>query len=70
MNLMTAQQAVKTGAVPMSLATIYKYHSMKQYPALFFRVHGRVMVDLDEYEKTVQAAKDKNIKRAEQARKI
>ena len=35
---------------PLNKNTAYKYHSIKKYPALIFKVAGKLFVDLDEWE--------------------
>ncbi|WP_462269289.1 hypothetical protein [Desulfobacter sp.] len=43
---------------PLNLNTAYKYHSIKKYPALLFKVAGRLMVDMDEYHNMAKQAKE------------
>ncbi|WP_024334624.1 hypothetical protein [Desulfotignum balticum] len=49
---------------PLNLHTGYKYHSQKKYPALVFKVAGKLLVDMDEYYRMVRDAQKKNIQSA------
>ena len=64
MKLMTAKEATKTGLVPLSVHTIYKAHHLKQHPEIFFKVGGKLMVDLDAYLNMAESARDAHVKKA------
>lgn len=49
---------------PLNRHTAYKYHSQKKYPALVFKVAGKLLVDMDEYYRMVRDAQNKNIQSA------
>lgn len=63
--MLPAKKAIDSGAVPYALNTLYKWHSMKQHPAMVFKVNGTLMVDLDEYENMAIRARDAHVKNAE-----
>ncbi len=54
---------------PLNKNTAYKYHSIKKYPALVFKVAGKLFVDLDEWEKMAEKARDFQVKEAQRIRK-
>ena len=58
MNLVTVKES------PLNPNTAYKYHSKKKYPALLFKVAGKLMMDMDEYYNMAQQAKEAQIKEA------
>jgi len=47
---------------PLNKNTAYKYHSTKQYPALVFKVAGKLFVDLDEWERMAIESRDAQVK--------
>ncbi len=47
---------------PLNRHTAYKYHSLKKYPALIFKVAGKLFVDLDEWDRMAEQARDEQIK--------
>ena len=49
---------------PYSRNTCYKYHSLKKFPNLIYKVGGILYFDMDEWEKMAQDAKAKNVKQA------
>lgn len=49
---------------PLNPNTAYKYHSLKKYPALLFKVAGKLVVDMDEYYRMAEQAKAAQIKEA------
>ena len=65
MKILSAKQATDTGAVPYALNTLYKMHCEKKNPRFVFKVNGRLMVDLDEYENMAIQARDAHVKTAE-----
>ena len=65
MRILPAKQATDTGAVPYALNTLYKMHCEKKNPAFVFKVNGRLMVDLDEFENMAIRARDAHVKTAE-----
>jgi len=62
MNLVPVKES------PLNPNTAYKYHSMKKYPALLFKVAGKLMVDMDEYYNMAEQAREKQIKEAKRVR--
>ena len=56
MNLVSVKES------PLNQNTAYKYHSKKKYPALLFKVAGKLMVDLDEWENMAKQAREAQIK--------
>ena len=61
MNLVPVKES------PLNKNTAYKYHSLKKYPALLFKVAGRLMVDMDEYNNMAKQAREAQIKEAQWA---
>lgn len=55
---------VKQTSIPLETNTLYKYHSIKKYPALIIKVAGKLFVDEDEWERMVEAARESQIKEA------
>ncbi len=53
---------------PLNQNTIYKYHSIKKYPALIFKVAGKLFVDLDEWDNMAKQARDNQVKEAQRIR--
>ncbi len=53
---------------PLNQNTAYKYHSTKKYPALLFKVAGKLMVDMDEYYNMAKQAREAQIKEAKRVR--
>ena len=62
MNLVSVKDS------PLNQNTAYKYHSMKKYPALLFKVAGKLMVDMDEYYNMAKQAREEQIKEAKRVR--
>lgn len=56
MNLVPVKES------PLNPNTAYKYHSKKKYPALLFKVAGKLFVDLDEWQRMAEQAKEAHIK--------
>jgi hypothetical protein len=54
---------------PLNKNTAYKYHSIKKYPALVFKVAGKLFVDLDEWKRMAEKARDFQVKEAQRIRK-
>lgn len=54
--------SIRDEKCPVSTSTAYKYQ--KTYPALVFKVAGKVMFDMDEWEKIAEQARDDNVKNA------
>lgn len=51
MELMKAVEAVKSGAVPWKIGTLYNWHHKRRYPKLLRKVAGSLMIDMAEYER-------------------
>ena len=49
MELMKAVEAVKSGAVPWKIGTLYNWHHKVRFPKLLRKVAGSLMIDLAEY---------------------
>jgi len=54
---------------PLNKNTAYKYHSIKKYPALVFKVAGKLFVDLDEWERMATESRDAQVKEAHRIRR-
>jgi hypothetical protein len=52
---------------PINRNTAYKYHCLKKYPALVFKVAGKLFVDLDEWDNMAEVARDKHVKESKRA---
>ncbi len=48
MNYLEVRKAAKKDELPISMHTAYKWHSLKKYPALVFKIAGKLFFDLDE----------------------
>ena len=55
--------------LPFTKGTIYKWHSIKRYPGMIFKVAGKLVFDLDEWEQMLRTAKSENIKKVKRLRK-
>ena len=53
---------------PFNKNTAYKYHSLKKYPSILFKVAGKLMVDMDEYNRLAEQAREKQVRAAERVR--
>ena len=62
MNLVPVKES------PLNQNTAYKYHSTKKYPALLFKVAGKLMVDMNEYNRMAEQAREAQIKEAKRVR--
>ncbi len=47
--------------LPYSKATLYKWHSMKKYPGIIFKVGGRLYFDLDKWDQFAEQSREKHI---------
>jgi hypothetical protein len=63
MNIVKVKSAMP-GELPFSKNTVRKYHSLKKYPQLLYKVAGNLVFDVDEWNKMVQSAKDTSISEA------
>lgn len=61
MNLVEVRNA-KEGVLPFTGNTIYKFHSLKRYPGIIFKVGGKLFFDLDEWKKEVEISRARNVK--------
>jgi len=48
--------------------TLKTWHSLKKYPSLVFKVGGKLFFDMDEWDNMARAARDRNVKDAQQIR--
>ena len=48
--------------LPIAKATAYKWHSLKRYPRLIFKVGGILFFDMDEWMDMCKAAREENAK--------
>ena len=55
---------------PLNKNTAYKYHSIKKYPALVFKVAGKLFVDLDEWENMAKQARDNQVKESKRVHTV
>lgn len=55
---------------PVNKNTAYKYHSIKKYPALVFKVAGKLFVDLDEWENMAKQARDNQVKESKRVHTV
>jgi len=46
--------------------TLYKWHSLKRYPSLILKVGSNLFFDMDEWDAMARAARDSQIKAAQQ----
>ena len=68
MNCIEVRKASPT-ELPFTRGTIYKWHSIKRYPAMIFKVAGKLVFDLDEWEEMLRKAKFENIKQVKRIKK-
>jgi len=52
------------GRIPFAEKTLRNWKSQGVYPQLFIKVSGKVFIDLDEFDKIIQAEKDRATKNA------
>ena len=62
MDLISVKKATLKDELPISINTAYKWHSMKRYPALLIKVGNKLFMDLDEWERMAEQARDEQIK--------
>jgi hypothetical protein len=55
MNLVEISSA-EPGEIPFSKSTCYKFHSLKRYPKLIFKVGNKLFLSMDEWAKMAQEA--------------
>lgn len=55
--------------LPFTKGTIYKWHSLKRYPAMIFKVAGKLVFDLDEWEEMLKKAKSDNVRKVSKIKK-
>ncbi len=68
MNLIEVR-SVEKGTLPFTNNTIYKLHSQARYPNIIFKVCGKLVFDMDEYQAEAERSRQETIKRAEKARR-
>ena len=64
MNLIEVKKASETGELPISIHTVYKWHSKKRYPALILKIAGKLFLDRDEWLNMAQRTRDTQVKEA------
>jgi hypothetical protein len=64
MKIVEVAKAAKTNELPISVHTAYKWHTLKKYPRLVYKVTGKLFFDLEEWEQMALQARDKNVKTA------
>ena len=60
-NFKEVKKAIDSGEFPNSINTVYRWHHVKRYPALIFKVGGKLMIDMDEWERMCERAIQKQI---------
>jgi len=58
------------GELPISKNTAYKWHSLKKYPRLVYKVGGKLFFDAGEWETMANQAKEENARKSERARRV
>lgn len=56
-RLMNLAEAIQGGIVPIKRGTVYNWVREGQKSNIFFKLYGRIVVDLDELDKDVAEAK-------------
>ena len=64
MNLIEVKKASETGELPVSIHTVYKWHSKKRYPALILKIAGKLFFDNEEWLKMAHRTRDAQVKEA------
>ncbi|XCN73510.1 MAG: hypothetical protein Q3M24_01795 [Candidatus Electrothrix aestuarii] len=67
MNLIEVR-AAQNGTLPFTQNTIYKLHSQKRYPNIIFKVCGKLVFDMDEYQAEAERCRKKSVEQAKQVR--
>ena len=68
MNLVEVKKGSRNGDLPISIHTVYKWHSMKRYPALIIKLAGKLFFDKDEWLRMAEETKEMQIKKAKAIR--
>jgi hypothetical protein len=68
MNYLEVRKAAKKDELPISMHTAYKWHSLKKYPALVFKIAGKLFFDPDEWENMAIRSKEMQTKEAQRIR--
>jgi len=68
MNHIELRKAARNGQLPMSVHTAYKYHSLKMYPNLIFKVAGKLFFDPSEWEQMAKRSKKKQAREGQRLR--
>jgi len=69
MNYLEVRKLAIRDDLPISIHTAYKWHSLKKYPALVFKIAGKLFFDLDEWENMAKKSKAKQAEEANRIRK-
>ena len=69
MNLIEVSSAQK-GDMPCAKNTAYKWHSMKKYPRLLYKVGGKLFFDVREWERMAKDAQEKQVATSERIRGV
>ncbi|MCI5123689.1 MAG: hypothetical protein D3925_04230 [Candidatus Electrothrix sp. AR5] len=68
MNLIEVR-ATENGTLPFTRNTIYKLHSQKRYPNIIFKVCGKLVFDMDEYQAEAERSRKKTVEEAKKVRR-
>ena len=69
MNYLEVRKAARLDNLPISMHTAYKWHSLKKYPALIFKIAGKLFIDMDDWENMANESKAKQAEEAQRIRK-
>jgi hypothetical protein len=69
MNYLEVRKAARLDELPVSMHTAYKWHSLKKYPALVFKIAGKLFFDMDEWENMANQSKARQAEEAQRIRK-
>jgi len=69
MNYLEVRKSARLDELPISIHTAYKWHSLKKYPALVFKIAGKLFFDLDEWQNMAEQSKARQTKEANRLRK-
>ena len=56
--------SAKKSSLPIAKNTAYKWHSLKKYPRLIYKVGGKLFFDLDEWGIMAEKARTMQVKEA------
>jgi len=61
MDQVEVTKAARHKELPISIHTAYKWHSLKKYPELLYKVAGKLFFDRDEWQEMSSQAKQKQV---------